>query len=180
MVLNIERAVWGLLDGTLELSDFEEWVYASETLRDDVGTATHLALLEAQYRDAETVLRLFEPWAAARYGQDVELVRSYRVLSLCRAVMAGDGELLMQVRELLHEASNDPRYAETADRWRDEAWGELARIDDEAEPLPVGVNPALVTPEFIARMNAFAEEVRPRVLQACGYLIVRYGQPRES
>jgi hypothetical protein len=176
MTLRIDDAVWGLIEGTLELPAFEIWVNTSETLKADVGAATHIALLETQYCDAEAVLQLFQPWAEARYGHNVDLVRSYRIISLCRKIMECGDEMPFQVRKLLGEASDDHRYAETDALWRDEAWGALAQIDDQGKPLPVGIDPALVAPELMARMKAFAEEVRPDVIKACGKLVTKYGR----
>ncbi len=176
MSQDIETAVWSLFEGTLSLGAFEAWIYQSDSLKLEVGLNAYLALLENRYDDVEEVVEILQPWATAKYGSNVNLARSFRVLRLCRSVLDGQGEVLQQVRKLVHEARSDDRYSDTIDLWRDDAWGVLAQVDDRADNFPVGVDPRLVSEDFRARMATFGEEVRPDVAKACRMLVERYRQ----
>jgi len=182
MELDLDAAVWGLIEQAVPLTTFESWVYQADGLEAHVGLDTYLALLQCPYDDPERVLSLFQPWANAAYGNNVDLVTSYRILSLCRRVLDASNGFLGDLRALIRQAVNIPEFADGVALWRDDAWGPLAQIDADADRYPVK-NPADASPTFTARMAEFEDEVRDSVRSSCHLLVERYGRrqrPRSS
>ncbi len=169
-----EQAVWDLVEGAWSLSEFQEWVIASETFEREIGPEIHLALLEDSTGTTESVLRTLQSWAEARYSPEINLVLSYRVIARCHDILAGRGELLLQVRELLS------MFGGKVDTISDDAWHDLVGIDSESDEYPVGVDESLVSDSLMKRMRAFEHAVRADVLKACQLLVDRHSRPQSD
>jgi hypothetical protein len=168
MTLLFPCQVEALIQGSLTIADFEQWVYAHPEIENEVGADVYVDILSLNFRDSTAVWETLDRWA--RNTANIRCPPSIRrwIVHTAQQILSGSLDVVKGAAELSRlEMTNE-------DVQGDPDLLEAEYIYAVGDDLSAGADPSLLHPDRLLKVEEFKKWARGAIRPHLVNLIERY------